>query len=164
MNIEAEATQHLHRAATDARSASRILGRAPAEIRNAALRAMASAMRQQRDNILAANAADLAEFSGLGVSGKTGAGLDALISRITDVLQGQAASPATITRARHRQAIALAIQAMESARTEICNGPERAELAAEDLRRAIRALDQLVGRVDVEQILGEIFASFCIGK
>ena len=64
MNIEAEATQHLHRAATDARSASRILGRAPAEIRNAALRAMASAMRQQRDNILAANAADLAEFSG----------------------------------------------------------------------------------------------------
>ena len=108
--------------------------------------------------------ADLAEFSGLGVSGKTGVGLDALISRITDVLQGQAASPATITRARHRQAIALAIQAMESARTEICNGPERAELAAEDLRRAIRALDQLVGRVDVEQILGEIFASFCIGK
>src|ERR1700712_2998664 len=64
MHIETEATQHLHRAAIDARAASRVLGRAPAEIRNAALRAMASAMRQQRDNILAANAADLAEFSG----------------------------------------------------------------------------------------------------
>jgi glutamate-5-semialdehyde dehydrogenase len=64
MHIETEATQHLHRAAAEARAASRILGRAPVEIRNAGLRAMASAMRQQRDNILAANAADLAEFSG----------------------------------------------------------------------------------------------------
>jgi glutamate-5-semialdehyde dehydrogenase len=64
MHIETEATQHLHRAATEARAASRILGRAPAETRNAALRAMAAAMRAQCEQILAANAADLAAFSG----------------------------------------------------------------------------------------------------
>jgi tRNA modification GTPase len=37
-------------------------------------------------------------------------------------------------------------------------------LIAEDLRSAIRAVDSLVGRVDVEQVLDEIFSSFCIGK
>ncbi len=64
MHIETEATQHLHRAAAAARDASRILGRAPLETRNSALRAMASAMRADSDNILAANALDLAAFSG----------------------------------------------------------------------------------------------------
>jgi tRNA modification GTPase len=38
------------------------------------------------------------------------------------------------------------------------------ELAAAELRVAIRALESLVGRVDVENLLDEIFASFCIGK
>ena len=42
--------------------------------------------------------------------------------------------------------------------------PEQTELIAEELRTAIRALDSLVGRVDVEHLLDEIFASFCIGK
>ena len=38
------------------------------------------------------------------------------------------------------------------------------DLVAEDLRSAIRAVDSIVGRVDVEHVLGEIFSSFCIGK
>jgi tRNA modification GTPase len=41
---------------------------------------------------------------------------------------------------------------------------ETPELAAEHVRDAMRALDSLTGRIDVEAILGEIFASFCIGK
>jgi tRNA modification GTPase len=44
------------------------------------------------------------------------------------------------------------------------SSPTRTELAAEDLRTAVRALESLVGRVDVEAVLDEIFASFCIGK
>jgi tRNA modification GTPase len=43
-------------------------------------------------------------------------------------------------------------------------GPDHSDIAAEELRSAIRALDALVGRVDVEMVLDEIFASFCIGK
>jgi tRNA modification GTPase len=39
-----------------------------------------------------------------------------------------------------------------------------AELVAEDVRLAARALGRLTGRIDVEDVLGEIFASFCIGK
>ncbi len=38
------------------------------------------------------------------------------------------------------------------------------EMAAEEMRTAIRALDSLVGRIDVENLLDEIFASFCLGK
>ena len=53
---------------------------------------------------------------------------------------------------------------LESARNEVMRDFDRTELAAEHLRAAIRRLDSLVGRVDVEAILGEIFSSFCIGK
>jgi tRNA modification GTPase len=38
------------------------------------------------------------------------------------------------------------------------------DLIAEDIRTAIRSIDSLVGRIDVEDVLGEIFSSFCIGK
>jgi glutamate-5-semialdehyde dehydrogenase len=64
MHIETEATQYLQRAATAARDASHILARSPDAARNAALQAMASALRAQTTNILAANAADLAACTG----------------------------------------------------------------------------------------------------
>ena len=53
---------------------------------------------------------------------------------------------------------------MNRARHELTLGPDRSELAAEELRAAVRALDSLIGRVDVENLLDEIFSSFCIGK
>nr|MDA3888074.1 50S ribosome-binding GTPase [Allgaiera sp.] len=108
--------------------------------------------------------ADLAEGDGLRVSGKTGAGISELVARITEVLEKRVSGAAVITRERHRLAVERAIGAMESARSEVLSGADRAELAADDLRRAIRALDSLVGRVDVEDLLDEIFSSFCIGK
>ena len=101
--------------------------------------------------------------AGGGVSGKTGAGVAELVAQITGILGNRAAGAATITRERHRLAVLSAIASMESAKVEIGVGG-RAEMVAEHLRAAIRALDSLVGRVDVEQVLGEIFSSFCIGK
>ncbi len=64
MHIETEATQHLQRAAAAARAASHVLARTPDADRNAALRAMAAALRSQSNEILAANAADLAAYTG----------------------------------------------------------------------------------------------------
>jgi len=113
----------------------------------------------QADDIVVLAKAD----AGGGVSGKTGAGLQELVERISAVLSGRAAAAATLTRERHRLAVLAAVSALEFAWIEVETGG-RAELAAEQLREAIRALDTLMGRVDVEQILGEIFASFCIGK
>ncbi|HQY42559.1 MAG TPA: tRNA uridine-5-carboxymethylaminomethyl(34) synthesis GTPase MnmE [Paracoccaceae bacterium] len=116
------------------------------------------------DDILAWGKADISGREGLAVSGKTGQGLDLLVATVADVLGRRAAGAGTMTRERHRRAMTRAIGALESARTEVEAGQNRTELAAEQLRQAIRALDSLVGRVDVEDLLDEIFASFCIGK
>lgn len=97
-----------------------------------------------------------------GVSGKTGVGVDALLAAIGDTLGRYSAAASMMTRARHRQACIAAIGALELAMDEVGTG--RPELAADHLRRATRALESLVGRVDVEMLLGEIFSSFCIGK
>ncbi len=126
--------------------------------------ALPSELAPGPEDIVVQGKSDLSERTGLAVSGKTGAGLTALIEAITTTLASRATGAATITRERHRLAVIRAIGAMESARDEVELGPHRAELAAEELRTAIRALDSLVGRVDVEDLLGEIFASFCIGK
>jgi tRNA modification GTPase len=108
--------------------------------------------------------ADISVRQGLAVSGRTGQGLDILIASIGERLGQRAGRAGVMTRERHRSAIVVAIGAMESAQAEVRSGLGRTELAAEELRRAIRALDSLVGRVDVEDLLDEIFASFCIGK
>jgi len=108
--------------------------------------------------------ADLHGGPGPAVSGLTGAGVGALVQAITTALQGRAASAGVMTRERHRVAMQRALVALEQARCEVNAGVARVELAAEELNLAVRALDSLVGRVDVEQVLDEIFASFCIGK
>ncbi len=108
--------------------------------------------------------ADLRDGGGRGVSGLTGAGIDQLIGEISDVLGRRVAGAATATHARHRAAIRAAEGALAAAGFELEEGPGRVELAAEEVRSAIRALDGLVGRVDVENLLDEIFSSFCLGK
>ena len=64
MHIDTDAAKHLSRTAEAARAASRVLARAPAEQRDAALRAMAAALRRGAEAVIAANAADLAESAG----------------------------------------------------------------------------------------------------
>jgi tRNA modification GTPase len=110
------------------------------------------------------NISGKADVTGKGVSGKTGQGVPELIAVIGERLLLRSADAGLVTRERHRLAIERAIGAMESARVEIEKGAARAELAAAELRIAIRALEALVGRVDVENLLDEIFSSFCIGK
>ena len=64
MHIETDVTRHLHRAAQDARAATRVLARTDEAGRNRALAAMAAALRAHRADIIAANAADLAACNG----------------------------------------------------------------------------------------------------
>jgi len=116
------------------------------------------------DDLLVRGKADLISGAGFAVSGLTGQGLDRLIARVTAVLADRSAGAGVMTRERHRVAAARAIGALESARKELESGLGRSELVAEMIRQGVRALDSLVGRVDVEDLLDEIFASFCIGK
>lgn len=99
-----------------------------------------------------------------GVSGKTGAGVDALVSAVGDILGKRAVGAGVAIRERHKVAMDRAAISLGIAHDRIETAPEYAELIAEEIRDAIRALDSLVGRVDVEDLLDEIFTSFCIGK
>lgn len=98
------------------------------------------------------------------VSGLTGDGVDDLISRIQGTLLDRVSNAGIATRERHRIALERAICGICSARDVMEFGPDQYDIAAEELRSAIRSLEALVGRVDVENLLDEIFASFCLGK
>ncbi|UZF91201.1 tRNA uridine-5-carboxymethylaminomethyl(34) synthesis GTPase MnmE [Bosea sp. NBC_00550] len=96
------------------------------------------------------------------ISVKSGDGLSGLLTEIVTRLQalGQA-EPALVTRERHRAAVTDAITALERAVTA---GHGQSELLAEDMRLAVVALERLVGRIDVEDVLDQLFSGFCIGK
>jgi tRNA modification GTPase len=101
---------------------------------------------------------------GPAVSGLTGDGVQDLVDRVSAELSGRVVGSGILTRERHRLALVRAILALEAAQLEVNRGAARTEIAAEEIRSAIRALDSLVGRIGVDALLGEIFASFCIGK
>ena len=97
-----------------------------------------------------------------GISGSTGYGVSKMLSAVQDRLAGLAAGAGLMSHQRHFHALAEAHAALTSVRGE--TGAEAIEMAAEQLRFATRALSSLVGLVDVEDLLDDIFASFCIGK
>ena len=119
-------------------------------------------IQPQREDIVLTSRSDLhpdADFSGT-----TGEGIDEVVRRISDILSTRAAGAGVAMRSRHRVAMTGAIEALGIAQDRLETAPELAELLAEELRSATRSLDSLVGRVDVEHLLDDIFSSFCIGK
>jgi len=108
--------------------------------------------------------ADLGAKLGVGISGKTGAGVAELVDRVGAVLTERSAYVGVATRLRHKISMQRALFDLSESQRFMSAGESHADLAAEALRSAIRALDSLVGRIDVENVLDEIFASFCLGK
>ena len=99
-----------------------------------------------------------------GISGVTGEGVDGLVDTIAAILSERASGVKTAIRERHRIAIEQGIGGIQAANKSLKAGAEYSDLAAEDIRTVARSLDSLVGRVDVEHLLDEIFSSFCLGK
>ncbi len=103
------------------------------------------------------------DLEALTVSTTTGQGLaelhDWIAARLARDLSG-ADFPA-VTRERHRRRLAEALVAVEAGRRALDLAPE---MAGDDLRRAADALARVTGAIGVEDILGEVFSSFCIGK
>jgi tRNA modification GTPase len=101
--------------------------------------------------------------SDLAISAKTGAGFDRMLDVIAELAEERmsSAEPALLTLERHRRGFQDARQALVLALAPEASEPE---LIAEDLRRAASAMDRIVGRIGVEEVLGEIFARLCVGK
>lgn len=118
----------------------------------------------QPDDLRVMGKADQHDGKSDAVSGKTGAGIEWLIEEISTRLSHRAASAGLLIRERQRVALEQAIDGLNSAKLRMSRAFEQPELIAADLRLSIRALEKMVGRIDVENLLDEIFSSFCIGK
>ncbi len=116
------------------------------------------------DDIILVGKGDLYEGELPSVSGTTEKGIAELIDSLADTLEQRATGSGIAIRTRQRMAIADALEFIVAAIRTLSDEPSKIEYAVEDLYRAMHKLDSLVGRVDVEQILDEIFLSFCIGK
>ena len=95
---------------------------------------------------------------------RDGAGLEEIVACLRDlVVPANCAEGASIiTRERHRVALEDTVAALQAAQAhDLGLAPE---LAAEDYRRAADSLGRITGQIDVEELLGSIFSSFCIGK
>ena len=100
------------------------------------------------------------------VSAKTGEGIEELLAWLEQQVIARVGGSETMpmTRLRHRHALEEAHQALRRAVTAFKSETWHADLIAEDIRLAARALGRITGRVDVEDLLDVIFRDFCIGK
>ena len=97
------------------------------------------------------------------ISVKENTGIDKLIKMIVKHLKSlEPKENALLTRERHVQAVKRASDALK--RASLSNLNINPELAAEDLRVAATAIGSITNNIDVEEILDDIFSSFCIGK
>jgi tRNA modification GTPase len=135
----------------------------------------------QHSHVVALNKSDLNTFSAtrvrdevadavaastiISVSAKTGAGLESLRSALLQPFSNGAAKSdgLMITNARHHDLLLRAIDAIASSQTLLQQNASE-ELTLVGLHDALRYLGQISGETTSEQLLGEIFSTFCIGK
>lgn len=113
------------------------------------------------------------------ISCATQQGIDGFLESLTSTVIARVSNPAAaeseddlgdgddnslITRARHRQHVTAAMQALERFAELSGQGAMAADLAAEELRLAASELGRITGAVDVEDVLDKLFTDFCIGK
>ena len=103
----------------------------------------------------------------ISVSSVTGEGLDALAKAIGGILDdrfGAIHEAPLLTRARHRQGVTAAREELEAFRTAWLRGEPPSSVAGVHLRQAAHHLAELIGSLDVEDVLGRVFSTFCVGK
>jgi tRNA modification GTPase len=124
----------------------------------------ASLREDDPTNIIIFNKMDLAPIDTpgiLNISVKTGENIDKLMAKIAEIA-AKLANPSQnpqITRERHRAQLAKALESLQAFDMD-----NDLVLAAEEIRMTIRYLSNITGVISVDEILGEIFSNFCIGK
>src|SRR5207237_6778113 len=123
------------------------------------------------NEIVVLNKSDLPEekgwknFSALRISCVTGEGLPELQSEILARIRQQNLRPesAVAINTRHRDCLRRALESCDRARAAMGEGLSQ-EYIAVDMDKCLRSLGEVIGIVDVEQILDSVFSQFCIGK
>lgn len=163
--IEAEGIRRAHEALARADLALVVLD---AQAPNAGRQAVAAAIEGVPEVLWLYNKVDLVPElpilpqNALSLSARTGAGLDLLRHRLSELAGGAVGDGAFSARSRHVQALVHARDWLEQARSDLAR--EQLELTAEALSQAHRALGEIGGQVDADGLLGHIFTTFCIGK
>lgn len=99
----------------------------------------------------------------LEISAKTGLGLEKLLDTLASSCSHDSGSDLLVTNARHAEALRASAEALD----KVASGLELqlpTDLLAEDLRDAISHLGTITGEISTDEVLGEIFGRFCIGK
>lgn len=99
----------------------------------------------------------------LEISAKTGLGIDKLLDTLASSCSPDSGSDLLVTNARHAEALRASAEALD----KVASGLELqlpTDLLAEDLRDAISHLGTITGEISTDEVLGEIFGRFCVGK
>ncbi|MEM9044130.1 MAG: tRNA uridine-5-carboxymethylaminomethyl(34) synthesis GTPase MnmE [Pseudomonadota bacterium] len=96
------------------------------------------------------------------VSTKTGVGIEGLLKQLEGRLARRVSTAGLLGHTRQQEAVALGREALVLARNQLETAPD--EVIAEHLRDASRALAKVLGEIGVEDVLGDVFAKFCLGK
>lgn len=112
---------------------------------------------QTADDLLVETKGDLSGAPGA-ISALTGEGVADLLDRVFETLRLRVANLGVASHARQADALADAVTALTIPATAA------PELKMEMLREATHHLERLVGRIDVEDYLGQVFSTFCVGK
>lgn len=122
-------------------------------------------LNPEENDIVVIGKSDLLNKSDiLAISGKSGEGLDSLLKEISDKLSRLSIGAQTATRERHRISMIKAQRFLDAGKLLIEDNLELSELASSELHQGIQTLSSLIGSVGVEDLLDEIFSSFCLGK
>ena len=121
-------------------------------------------VKQEPGDIVVAPKADCRSDNVSAVSGRTGQGVPELVNALTQELAGRVSGAGLITHERHRVAMTESLGMLTDAVEKVQRGSQFYDIAAEEIRASIRCLEAVIGRVDVENVLDEIFSSFCLGK
>ena len=98
------------------------------------------------------------------ISAKLGSGIETLKNGLRDMLLGvNAEAPIVITNLRHKSALIRCDNALNNAQMALCKN-QPPEFVAVDLNDDKEALEEIIGKIDNEEILERVFRQFCIGK
>ena len=115
---------------------------------------------REEDLVLGAKA----DLSGSGVSGLTGLGVDQLMDDVAKVLENRVPKDVNFSRERHRIALMRAQEELSAVVGAVVGSGTHDEVLSEHIWAAVRALESILGKVDIENVLDDIFSRFCLGK